>query len=87
MTNAFSTRFFSATNEADVWDSHAQGWTGRVRAVSVFRDDRLMATLPQPERLRIARMAAKSGNHPAAYWWAQNATSPADRKASREYQR
>jgi len=44
-----------------------------------------MASLPQPERLRVARLAARRGDQPAAYWWAQNATSRADRAAAREY--
>lgn len=80
------TKFFRATNEVNAWDVHTQGWTGRVSAVEAFRDDRLMASLNQTERLRIARMAAYRGHKPAAYWWAQNATRQADRVASREYQ-
>lgn len=80
------TRFYRSTNEVNVWDIYTQEWTGRVRAVSVFRDDRLMSSMWQSERLRIARMAAKSGYHPAAYWWAQNAVRADDRKAAREFQ-
>lgn len=79
-------RFYPLTNEVSAWNVHTQSWTGRVSAVAVFRDDRLMATLDESERLRVARMAAKRGNKAAAYWWAQHAATRADRMASRQYQ-
>lgn len=81
-----ATKFFARTNEVNVWSVYSQSWTGRVSAVSAFRDDRLMSSLSQPERLRIARMAAWRGHKPAAMWWAQNATNAADLRAAREYQ-
>lgn len=66
-----------------VWSVYSQTWLRRVSAVVAFRDDRLMTSLPQLERLRIARMAAASGYRPAAYWWAQNAVRAADRAEAR----
>jgi hypothetical protein len=54
------TKFFPRTGEVNVWDVYAQSWTGRVPAVRVASNYRLLATLPFAERDRIRRMAVKA---------------------------
>jgi hypothetical protein len=64
------TKFFHKTNEVNVWDVYSQTWTGRIPAVRVASNYRLLATLPAAERDRIRRMAANS-KACGADWWTE----------------
>lgn len=77
---------FHRDGTVTVWSVYSQQWA-RISAVAAFRDDRLMASLNDLERRRIARMAAWRGHKPAAYWWYANAASAADKRAALRYQR
>jgi hypothetical protein len=54
------TKFFTKTGEVNVWDVYSQTWTGRVPAVRVASNYRLLATLPFAERDRIRSMAVSA---------------------------
>jgi hypothetical protein len=64
------TKFFPRTSEVNVWDVYAQSWTGRVPAVRVASNYRLLATLPFKERDRIRRMAVNSKACGVDWWTA-----------------
>ena len=79
----YRTKYFHQSNEVDVWNTHAQQWTGRVSASSIWNNPQIMDTLNDSERMRIARMAARRGNRAAASWWASRATRPDDKREAR----
>lgn len=58
---------FHRDQTVTVWDVYCQTWR-RMSAVRLFENDSLMATLSTQERLRIARVAAKTGSRSAAEW-------------------
>jgi hypothetical protein len=62
------TKFFPRTGEVNVWDVYSQTWTGRVPAVRVAMNHKLLATLPFRERDRIRRMAVGAKSCGVDWW-------------------
>jgi hypothetical protein len=60
MSNQFKTKFFPTTNELNAWNVYTQSWTGRIPARRAHADHQLMASLPESDRQRIARLASRA---------------------------